>query len=459
MPLFPSSSPLARRIAVAGMMASLACSSSGSRARGGMNVLLVTIDTLRADHCSAYGYGRKTTPTLEELARQGTRMGVAYAPTATTGPSHASLMTSLYPITHGVVKNGMVLDSGFETLAEVLQAQGYRTAAVVSSFVLDVKFGYGQGFETYDDDFDAQSATIERPEFDGQEVEGGFDQTGDRTTEKASHLLARLAAGGEPFFLWVHYFDPHAPYAPPPEFASRFPADDPGDELSRAKSGYDGDIAFADHELGRLLAALDESDPLKSTLVVVVGDHGEGLMQHGHMHHGVQIYEEAVRVPLLFRLPERIAPRTLEPPVELVDVMPTILELARLEHPRPLQGRSLAAALTEGAPLDRERAVYLHRRHYDPGEIGGIPVAGEKFGIRRGSWKYIEGEQEGTRELFNLVDDPGERTNLVASETAVATELSASLAAWRAAHRSTADGAAGLSPEDRAKLRSLGYVD
>lgn len=424
-----------------------------------MNILLVTIDTLRADHCSAYGYGRETTPTLESLARQGARMGVAYAPTATTGPSHASLMTSLYPITHGVVKNGMVLDAGFETLAEVLRAAGYRTAAVVSSFVLDAKFGYAQGFETYDDDFDAQAATIARPEFEGQEVEGGFDQTGDRTTEKASNLLARLAAGGEPFFLWVHYFDPHAPYAPPPEFASRFPADDQRDELSRAKSGYDGDIAFADHELGRLLAAFDPSGPRNSTLVVVVGDHGEGLMQHGHMHHGVQIYEEAVRVPLLLRLDGRIAPQAHDEPVEIVDVMPTVLELARLVHTRPLQGRSLAAALTQGAPLDPERPVYLHRRYYDPGEIGGIPVAGEKFGIRRGLWKYIEGEQEGTRELFNLVDDPGERTNLVVSETAVAAELSASLAAWKTTQGGARQRAEGLSPQDREKLRALGYVE
>lgn len=426
-----------------------------------VNVLLVTVDTLRDDHCSVSGYGRETTPTLESLARQGTRMQSAYAPTATTGPTHASLLTSLYPIAHGVVKNGLPLTADHHTLAEALSAAGYRTAAVVSSFVLDAKFGYGQGFEVYEDDFDPAAATISRSQFQGVPVDSAFDQPANRTTETAIRLLTRLDKGEEPFLLFVHYFDPHAPYVPPEPFASRYAAE-PGPDagLAAAINAYDGEIAFADREVGKLLEFLETSGLDRDTLVVVTADHGEGLMQHGHMNHGVQIYEEAVRVPLLFRLPGRIeAGRSLAGPVELVDVMPTVLELAGVEPPEGQQGRSLAAALEDGAALDPERPVFLHRRHYEPGRIGNIPVAGEKFGVRIGPWKYIEGEEERTRELFNLEDDPGELVNVYETSHAVGDELRARITAWKTDYARETGDRPDLSPEDRERLRALGYVE
>ena len=158
----------------------------------GPNVLLVSIDTLRDDHCSVSGYALPTTPGLERLAAQGARIELAYAPTATTGPSHASILTSLYPIAHGVVKNGVKLDDWVETLAERLGAAGYATAGIVSSFVLDAKFGYAQGFDTYDDDFDPESATIDRTVFRGEPIEGSFDQIASRTTDKAARTLRNL---------------------------------------------------------------------------------------------------------------------------------------------------------------------------------------------------------------------------------------------------------------------------
>jgi arylsulfatase A-like enzyme len=426
-----------------------------------MNVLLVTIDTLRHDHCSVAGYARDTTPTLEALARQGTRMELAYAPTATTGPTHASIFTSLYPIAHGVVKNGLPLDEDHVTLAEALRDAGYVTAAVVSSFVLDAKFGYDQGFEVYEDDFDPAAATIDRTWLEDVQVEGAFDQPADRATVVAERLLTRLVQDDRPFFLWVHYFDPHAPYVPPEPFASRYPPDSTTEaELAATISAYDGEIAFADRQVGDLLEALDASGATGDTLVVVTADHGEGLMQHGHMHHGVQIYEEAVRVPLLFRLPGRIPEgRSVAEPVELVDVMPTVLDLAGVEASRLAQGQNLAGAIAGDVRLDPRRPVYLHRRHYKPARIGDLDVAGEKFGIRLGPWKYIEGTEEGTKELFRLEDDPGEQVDLYDSYRAVADELHEKLAAWHKACSRASSDTPDLSPEDLERLKALGYVE
>jgi arylsulfatase A-like enzyme len=437
----------------------LGCGGGQPEAAGDLNVLLVTIDTLREDHCSVSGYARPTTPGLERLAEQGVRMELAYAPTSTTGPTHASIFTSLYPIAHGVRKNGMRLDEEIGTLAEALKEAGYRTGAVVSSFVLDAKFGYARGFDSYEDDFDPATATIFRSEFDGQVAEGAFDRRADETTRQAVRMIEDLARGDAPFFAFVHYFDPHYPYTPPDGYASMFPSGS-ADELSVAISAYDGEIAFADREVDVLLRFLERLGLDDDTLVVVTADHGEGLMEHGHMKHGVQIYEEAVRVPLLFRLPGRLAGgRSLEEPVELLDLMPTILDLAGVPAGEELQGLSLAGPLLGTGRLEPDRAVYLHRRHYDAQRIGEIEVAGEKFGVRVGPWKYIEGEAEGSRELFNLSDDPEERVDLRESFPEVAQDLASRIAAWRMAHTRQGGDQPQLSPEDVERLRALGYLN
>jgi arylsulfatase A-like enzyme len=449
-----------RRALFLSLLASLACTAPVERPRA-LNVLLVTFDTLRDDHCSVSGYERATTPTLEALARDGTRLSLAYAPTATTGPSHASLFTSRYPITHGVVKNGMTLGPELQTLAETLREAGYRTAAVVSSFALDGKFGYDQGFESYDDDFDAAHATITRSEFAGQPAEGAFDQRANETTRKALAELARLAGEDAPFFLFVHYFDPHFPYDPPGEWAARF-ASLPvaADETRAAIDRYDGEIAFADDELGKLLRGLDDRQLGPDTLVVMTADHGEGLMQHGHLTHGVNIYEEAVRVPLLFRLPGRVvAGRVLSDPIEMLDVAPTILALAGVTATAEPHGRSLAEILAGGEPPGDERPVFLHRRHYEPVVIDGVQVAGEKFGIRLGSWKYIEGPEESTRELYDLEEDPGELRSVHETSRTIADDLASRLAGLRLTYARDAASAPKLSEEDRERLRALGYVD
>jgi choline-sulfatase len=419
------------------------------------NLLLVTIDTLRADHCSAYGYGLRTTPTLERLAREGARVDEAYAPSATTAPSHASILTSLYPLEHGVVRNGMVLAPERVTLAELLRAAGYQTAGFVSSFVLKKRFGYAQGFDTFQSHFPAGGAKVKTDWWEGLEVTTGFDRRADATTDLVLAWL-RQRDRSRPFFLWVHYFDPHYPYLPPPPYDHEFP------QQNSQIAAYDGEIAFADAQLARLLGGLDADHGAAGTLVAVTADHGEGLMQHGYMHHGLYLYEEAVRVPLLVSWPGHVPPgRRIPGPVELVDVAPTLLRLLGMDVPRAFRGVSLAEGLLgedKGPGFDPRRMVFMQRREYGMHLVDGIRVDGEKFAVRAGRFKYIEAEQEGTRELFDLRADPKEATNLAKQNAREADRLSTAIRAWRTALGPRGRAASDDSPEALEALRALGYV-
>jgi arylsulfatase A-like enzyme len=415
-----------------------------------VNVVLVTIDTLRADHCSAYGYARDTTPVMRRLASEGVLVEAAYAPMATTAPSHATLLTSLYPIAHGCVRNGRFLREQHVTLAERLKAAGYRTSAVVSSFVLSPRFGFGQGFGSFDSRFedarprDARQTTARK----------AFSRTADATTLVALDWLARRQRD-RPFFLWVHYFDPHEPYAPPEAFRRRFRQTGPDEVAAR----YDGEVAFADEQLGRLLDALDQAGERTRTLVVLTADHGEGLGDHGHMTHSVNVYEEAVRVPLVFRWPGTVpAGRRLAGPVEMVDVTPTVLELLGLPLAPPLHGTSFAGALRGQPGTERTadaKMVFLQRRVY----TDEASIRGEKFGVRAGSWKYIEALDEGTRELFDLRADPAELANVAARHPEPAARLSQAIARWRARHAGGPKALDDETEEAREGLRALGYVE
>ena len=443
------------------VLAFCGCTPPGAEAPPGL--LLVSLDTTRSDHLSAYGYPRQTSPHLDALARQGVRFEDAYAASASTGPSHATLFTALAPPRHGVVKNGLRLAEQHETLAERLRAQRFQTAAVVSSFVLDARFGFGQGFDVYDDDFVAEEATVTVSEWEGYEVAGSFDRRGDHTSRRALRWLHEQRDPARPFFLFVHYFDPHLSYAPPEPFASRFEAELPAaaSRLDRLVARYDGEIAFVDHALGELLRGLEELGLAETTLVIVSGDHGEGLMQHGILGHAVHLYEEAVRVPLLLRWPEGLPRRrSVREPVGAIDVAPTALELLGLGPPGGVEGESLASVARGEARLDAERPVYLHRRPYESAwvaDLGRLYVNGSLFGIRQGRWKYIESDALGTRELFDLEEDPSEWRNLAAANPDKLRELAARLRSWR--ERETLAGPAEVSPEDREALRALGYVD
>jgi arylsulfatase A-like enzyme len=429
------------------------------------NLLLVVFDTVRADHTAVGGYERDTTPSLRRLAGQGVSFETAYAPISITGPSHATLFSSLEVRQHGLERNAMVLDPQVETLAERLAARGMQTAGVVSSFALEESFGLAQGFAMWDDAFPiAEAATKLGPQADGRPREKGLDRRADFTTDRALAWLEGGRDPARPFFLFVHYMDPHVPYEAPPPWDARFGDDAlarrlPTDTKRRIYAGYDAEIAFADAQLGRLVEKLDALGLGAETIVVVTSDHGEGLGDHGVWTHAVSVYEEQVRVPLVVRWTGRIAPgRAVREPVGLVDVVPTLLELMGLPAESGLAGRSFAAALRGDAPLDAERPVFLYRRHYEPPETAEVRVLGAQDGVRVGRWKWVEGDRDGTRLLFDLERDPAETRNQAALEPARAAELSALLARWREGHGAKLATSRPLREEEVEKLRALGYV-
>lgn len=267
----------------------------------------------------------------------------------------------------------------------------------------------------------------------------------------------------KPFFAWIHFFDPHNPYDPPEEQAKLFPplSANPS-ELERDIAHYDGEIHFTDQEVGNLLDALAKGGILDETIVIVVGDHGEGLMDHGWMLHGLQIYEEAVHVPLIVRWPAKLPKgKTIVEPVELVDLTPTILDLTGVAAPKvapPVEGLSLAPALLGKAKLDPERPILVQRRFYAGDNEKGISVKGSKHGLRVGNWKYIEAKEENTFELYDLKSDPGEKKNLADAKPAERDAMAAKLAKTLAGTAAAAPTARTVSPEDQRKLEALGYV-
>ena len=431
------------------------------------NILFISIDTLRKDRCSVYGYHRDTTPNLRRLTDNGSIFDSAYAPTPTTGPTHATMFTSLYPITHQFKKNGVKLSKDYTTLAEHLNASGYQTAAVIGSFVLDSKFGFAQGFEFFDDKFEYSTATCRIKHWAGILVDEGFDQRANITTQKAINFLQRYREKDRPFFLFVHYFDPHSPYVPPEPFYSRFALQkNQPTPLEKYIALYDGEVAFADHGIGKLLGTLEYLDCKDDTLIIVTSDHGEGLGQHGHIGHTINVYEELVRIPLLFHWPKHIPRgRIINAPVELVDLMPTIFDLIGITNDKSsFQGQSLSNALCNGSKLNLDRPVYLHRPYFKGVYVQVLYnkqkwLKGEHFAIKAKNWKYIEAEEENTKELFDLNADPQELKNIYSSFPEKATELKTRLQKWKKENLRQSAGQNTISDEDRKRLESLGYVN
>ena len=459
--------PLPGRILLASLLlaGAVSCGPNSAELRGQdarPNVLLISMDTTRADHLSVYGYERETSPSLRDLAAQGMLFEIAYSSSATTAPSHASLFTSLAPVSHGVVKNGRPLGAEFDTLAELLGGAGYETAAVVSSYVLSEHFGFAQGFTHFDADFSQADVLAGDRVWEGQIVKGKFYGRADDTTRRALEWLDERANPDRPFFLFVHYFDPHTPYIPPSDYVPPFvPGAREALKLNRTIFLYDVLLAYTDREIGNLLNGLDQRGLTPDTLVVVTGDHGEGLMNHGHMFHGVHIYEEGVRVPFIARWPGRIPAGVVNPgPVRMIDIAPTVLDLAGVSAEPALQGPSIASVLMGSGELDAERPVHLYRRRYAGGEVvEGVYAEGEKFGLRRGRWKLIVGPEEGTLELFDLETDPKELENLAEQEPERVDRLRAEVEAWRQAHTREVAEDVLPSPEDRARLEALGYAE
>jgi choline-sulfatase len=272
------------------------------------NVLLVTIDTLRADHVGCYGHAGAVTPTLDGLAARGVRFATAVAHVPLTGPSHACLLTGLTPLGHGFRDNGgFALPPAVKTAAEDFRQAGYRTAAFVSGFPLDRRFGFDRGFETYDDHL---------PKGNDRRRTPYVERLADATTDAVLRWLpAPAAARAAPVFLWVHYYDPHAPYEPPGDLAERFRA-----------APYDGEIAFVDTQFARLLRALAEKGALARTVVLATADHGESLGEHGEGTHGLFVYDATLRVPWIVAGPGIAAGRVADTVARSIDVLPTLLD-------------------------------------------------------------------------------------------------------------------------------------
>lgn len=397
-----------------------------ARRAPGLNVLLITIDTLRADAVGAYGRPGAPTPTIDRLAEAGVRFTDAHAHNVVTLPSHANLLSGRLPPDHGVRDNGgFRLPENVETLATHLQRAGYRTAAFVSAFPLDSRFGLASGFDVYDDRF-AEAGP--RPAFLIQE------RTAARTVPLARQWIDE--AGGGPWFSWVHVYEPHFPYEPPEPFASRWPG-----------NAYQGEVAAADAALAPLIEPILAAGADGRTLVVVTSDHGESLGDHGEASHGIFAYEAALRVPLVIYQPQIFRPDVVDAPARHVDLLPTVLDALALPIPSGLSGRSLLPALTGREPTG-DSAVYFEALSGSLNR-GWAPL----FGIIEDGLKYIDLP---IPELYDLRADPREARNLAGSDPARVAALHARLDAFR----STAPLQAGRveSAEGRERLRSLGYL-
>jgi arylsulfatase A-like enzyme len=429
------------------------------------DIVLITIDTLRSDRVSAYGYARQTTPFLDALAGRGVRFATSYSPSSWTVPSMASLFTSLEPDHHGiqrglVEKNRIVgqevLAESHILLAEILREAGYRTYGVSANLHLASEFGFAQGFDHYEN--------------------LGFANA-DRIAPVLAAWSGELRSGTQPFFLWIHYFDPHDPYYPrAPWFENPVPAlagevseADPVDirrlywlnspdgrrraprrlkkELRIAKAAYDAEISYTDQQIRQAFETLDLGE---NDLIVVTADHGEEFYEHGNLGHGQDLHEEQVRVPMILRLPDAAhAGRVVDQPVSLIDVVPSILDYLDLDPPPEAQGTSLLPLIDND---DKDRGpVYLAVSRAEPGLRA----------VRQGSWKYIRdlGGPRGDR-LFDLATDPGERRDVRLEEPAKARQLASQLDEFLAhVPISVQPELEEVDAETLDELRALGYVE
>jgi len=396
----------------------------------GANVLLVTIDTLRADHVGAYGNRLGLTPTLDRLAREGLRFQKTYAHVPLTLPSHTSLMTGAYPFVTGVRDNGSFrFDGSRPTLASTLKAAGYRTGAFVGAFVLDARFGLNAGFDVYDDRYGSRSA--------GGEL-SVLERPADKVLDAAVSWIAKLgdaAAATAPWFAWAHLYDPHEPYDPPEPFRTRYASD-----------RYAGEIAFTDAQLGAAIDRLARSGRLAHTLVVVAADHGESRGDHQERTHGLFAYDATLRVPLVLWAPPVIHPGVFTGMARLVDVMPTVLDLLGVEGATP-SGRSLRPLVGDD-PSGDDPGSYFEALNANLTR-NWAPLAG----LVSGGFKLIDLP---IPELYDLGADPAEQNNLYVRRQELAKPLERQLDVLRAEAKATT-----VAPVDREtiqRLRSLGYV-
>lgn len=436
------------------------------------NLVLITLDTTRADHLGCYGYARAHTPNLDAFASSGARFDHTRAVANVTLPAHAAILTGHCPQSLGVPRNSFPLPGHIPTLAQILATEGYSTAAFVSASVLSSDLGLGRGFEVYDEAFSLQ--------------EMGRDQRRAAATTKAARVwLADLVDAGAPYFLWVHYFDPHFPYTPPAPYDTLYGGDydGPADgsmsylatiwgqgtprseptaaDLTRLVDLYDGEIAYLDHALGPLLDAVDSVETERSTVVAITADHGESLVEHDYLfNHGLHVYEPSVNVPLLVRFAPQAgiaAGTVVSAPTQNMDLFTTFLVAAGATSSDASSGTDLAALAREQHPgarlLFTEAALPLAAEDAYPGVYQNLH---KSQCVTDWPWKLIVTPFERRRQLYRLDVDAGELHDLSAVESERVRALSAAIQQWREQRRR---GAAIVHPRNLRRLRSLGYVN
>jgi arylsulfatase A-like enzyme/tetratricopeptide (TPR) repeat protein len=403
--------------------------SGGFVPNGRPSILLITLDTTRADHLEPYGANNVETPALSGLADRGIVFENAVATAPVTGPTHASLLTGLYPRRHGV-RNNLThhLPDDVPTLAEWLSTAGYRTAAFVSAVVLEGRYGFDQGFGLYDDDLSAAS--------ESRQTRMITERSAEATADRALAWLDALG-NDQPYFLWVHFYDPHIPYSPPSPWAERFP-----------ERPYDGEIAYMDSQVGRLLqhprAAGDD------VMVAAIGDHGEGLGEHGEKAHGLLVYESTIRVPWILKLPDGPSGVRIAAPISQVDLVPTIAEMVTVDPTtdfEALEGRSLLPLL-RGDDWTAERLLFAET------ELPFFTYGWVRLrAVRQGTLKYIHAP---VAEIYDLHNDPDEKTNLADGSAADVLRLAVEIETWSAID----DDSGSTAPVDAKTaemLLALGY--
>ncbi|MCP5046257.1 MAG: sulfatase-like hydrolase/transferase [bacterium] len=397
------------------------------------NVILITIDTLRADYLSCYQNGTAQTPNLDRLADEGARFERCIAQTPLTLPSHTSILSGTYPLYHQVRDNGgLRVPPQLELVSEVLKREGFSTSAFIAAYVLHSKWGMNQGFDTYSDDFD-----LEKYKLTGTELE----KRAEEVLTNAKQWISRHKK--ERFFTWVHLFDPHAEYEPPPPYDKKYP-DNP----------YAGEVEYTDAQLGLFFQFLKEEGLYDDCLIIVTSDHGEGLWEHGERSHGFFVYDSTVRIPLIIRAADRFPGKRVTGLVESVDIAPTILDLLGIEVPKSYQGSSLVRAMS-GKETGKQGVAYTEA-YYSRLHLG----YSELQSLYYQDWKYIRAPKE---ELYNMNEDAGEKNN-TAMEPSASDKKDAVKRRLFKFIGDKSKGAippgqvANLSQRDRQRLESLGYL-
>ena len=445
-----------------GILAGLLALHCGQSPDSSLNVLVITVDTLRADRLGCYGYDRPTSPAIDRLAESGVLFEAVYCQAPLTLPSHASIFTSRYTLSHGSVGNAYPLNSEVPTLAEILSSREMTTGAFVSNQVLDKRFGLARGFDTYWQGHDAPVEAREALKKQGE----------DATTDAAVSWLREHRE--ESFFLWVHWFHPHKPYDPPPAYGRRFAGDDDDarnwtsrdlravwrgtesispEEVTRLNDLYDGEVAFSDFQVGAVLDELERLGLSESTIVVFTSDHGEVLFEHDrYFGHDIMMYEPSIRIPLVIRHPHW-SPGVTTGLVQSIDIMPTILTALGVPSDAAFEGKDLGSVVRGEEPSTTQVAIALS---YPP-ESKSLPI----FGLRTDEWKLILSETKSgyERELYNVLVDPGERENLAAEYPDRAEALETYYFHWaETVETHSSASAPDLDQRTLENLRSLGYI-